>query len=460
MPKPILYIADTAGLGGVELRLVQTVTSLSREQWRPLVIVPGRGQLYGMLIQAGVDTRVLNLYRFPRFWRVRRFFPVDAWLTILVNLFRLRRFLRLEKIALIHSVATQTLNVRNVSWAARSTGVPMVWSCGETNPKALRYCRKGLGVRLDRIIAISHHVREALLHAGLDCPDNIEVVHNAIDVQDWDRRRGEGGTSLREELGVPASRPIVGLVGRLNQVKGQRDFLLAAELVARAHPDAVFLLVGVTRPVSPWAPLAGYFREVEALTRRPSLRGRVLVTGWRTDLPRVMASLDILVQPSRRETFGRVLIEAMASQKPVVATRVGGMPEIVVHGETGLIVPSDDPSALAEAILGCLQDPARRRAMGDAGRRRVEAQFDLAHRLRRIQAIYGDVLRRREGGCEVGTARPSTAGRRLQVGPTCARGTRHGHQGSLYTLRPGLNGSPPGREAVVTGGGPCPECQS
>jgi glycosyltransferase involved in cell wall biosynthesis len=288
----------------------------------------------------------------------------------------------------------------------------------------------------------------------------IEVVHNAIDVQDWDRRPGEGGTSLREELGVPASRPIVGLVGRLNQVKGQREFLLAADLVARAHPDAVFLLIGIIRPTSPWAPLAGYFREVEALTRRPSLRGRVVLTGWRTDLPRVMASLDILVQPSRRETFGRVLIEAMASQKPVVATRVGGMPEIVVHGETGLIVPPEDPSALAEAILELLQDPARRHAMGEAGRRRVESHFDFAHRLRRIQSIYEDVLRRRESGCEVGTARRSTAGRWLQIGPTCPQEAGHGHQGGLYTRPPGLNSSPPGPETVVTGGGPCPECQS
>ena len=314
-----------------------------------------------------MDTRVLNFYRLPRFWRVRRFFPVDAWATILINMGRLRRLLRREGIALIHTVAKETLNVRNVAWVANAARVPMVWTCGDTNPKVLTYCRRGLGARLDRIIAISHHVREELLRAGMDCPDKIEVLHNAIDLEDWDKRTAAIDGSLREELGVPLGRPIVGLVARLDRVKGQHTFLRAAELVAQAYPNAVFLLVGVVRPTSRWAVFADYFREVEALAQRSALQGRVRFVGWRTDLPRVMSSLDILVQPSLRETFGRVLIEAMASRKPVIATRVGGMPEIVVDGETGLIVPPEDPPALAAAILSLLRDPVRSRAMGEAG---------------------------------------------------------------------------------------------
>jgi glycosyltransferase involved in cell wall biosynthesis len=401
VPKTILFIADDpAGRGGTEVRLLQTVTSLRQEQWRTLVIVPARGYLYRMLIQAGVDTRLLNFYRFPRFWRVRRFFPIDAWVTIFVNMFRVRRLLKQEGVAIIHSMAKQTLNVRNIAWAARGVGVPVIWSCGDTNPKVLTYCRNGLGASLDRIIATSHHVKEALLRAGIDCPDKIEVVHNAIDVEEWDEQTAAIRRPLREALGVPPGRPLVGLVARLDRVKGQHTFLLAAELVAQAHPDAVFLMVGVMRPTSRWAVFADYFKEIEALAQRPALRGRLLLTGWRTDLPRVMASLDILVQPSQRETFGRVLIEAMASRKAVIATKVGGMPEIVVNGTTGLIVPPEDPSALASAILNLLQDPARCRTMGEAGRARVEELFSISRRIQRLESIHNQVLRQRQSGAE------------------------------------------------------------
>ena len=120
-----------------------------------------------------------------------------------------------------------------------------------------------------------------------------------------------------------------------------------------------------------------------------------------------MASLDILVQPSLRETFGRVLIEAMASRKPVIATRVGGMPEIVVDGESGLLVPPEDPPALAAAILSLLQDPAHVRAMGEAGRCRVEEHFSLPRRTRRLEAIYDAVLCQRESRRDARNARAS-----------------------------------------------------
>jgi glycosyltransferase involved in cell wall biosynthesis len=391
--KAILFISDDIGRGGTEVGLLQTATGLARERWCPLVIVPACGYLYEMCTRAGLDTRVLNFYRLPRFWRVRRYFPIDSWLTILVNGRRLKRLLQRERIALVQTSAKETLNVRNLARVARAAGVPLVWSCHDSNPKVLTYCRQGLGAKIDRIVAISHHVREELLRAGIEEPDKIEVLHNAIDIKAWDARTSAIDSSLREELGIPHNRPVVGLVARLDPIKGQRAFLLAADLVAQACPDAVFLLVGVVRPTSRWAVFADYFREVEALARRPTLQGRVLFAEWRTDLPRVMESLDILVQPSLRETFGRVLIEAMASRKPAVVTRVGGMPEIVVNGETGIVVPPEDPPALAAAVVSLLQDRARSQNMGEAGRRRVEERFTLPDRIRRLESIYNEMLR-------------------------------------------------------------------
>jgi glycosyltransferase involved in cell wall biosynthesis len=394
VPERILFVSDDpAGRGGTEIRLMQDATRLASGRWHATVLVPARGHLHDMLTRAGIGTRILDFYHLPRFWRVRKAFPVDTWLTLFVNGWRFRRLLKREGIALVNSVAKETLIVWHTARVARAAGVPMIWSCGDTNPAVLGYCGRGLDQRVDRIIASSHHVKTALLEAGMTSPEKIDVVHNAIDLDDWDAATARIGVSLREELGIPRDRPVVGLVGRLDRVKGQRDFLLAAERVARANADAVFLLVGMIRPTSRWAPFADYYDEVEALMHRPALQGRIVVTGWRSDLPRVMAAQDVVVQPSLRETFGRVLIEAMAACRPVVATRVGGMPEIVVQGETGLIVPPSDPEALAQAILTLLRDPERRRAMGAAGRARVEARFSLSHRVRRLEAIYGEMLR-------------------------------------------------------------------
>jgi glycosyltransferase involved in cell wall biosynthesis len=347
-----------------------------------------------MCTEAGIETRVLNFYRLPRLWRVRKHFPVDAWVTIMLNGWRLKKYIQREKITLIQSSAKESFNVRNLVRVARAAGVPLVWSCHDSNPKVLTYCRSGLNV--DRVLAVSNHVKGALLQAGMHAPDKIEVLHNAVDLEKWDKETASLTGSLRDELGLPPRKPVVGLVARLDPIKGQRQFLEAADLVAQTHTDASFLLVGVIRPLPRWAPFARYLKEVDALTERPALRDRVFFTGWRTDLPRVIASLDILVQPSLRETFGRVLTEAMAGRKPVIATRVGGMPEVVVHNTTGLLVPPQDSKALAQAILHLLQNPAIAREMGEAGRLHVENNFALPHRLRRLESIYEEVFRERQ----------------------------------------------------------------
>ena len=266
-----------------------------------------------MCTEAGIETRVLNFYRLPRLWRVRKHLPVDTWIIIFLNGWRLKRFIQRERIALIQSSAKESFNVRNLVRVARAAGVPLVWSCHDSNPKVLTYCRKGLDV--DRVVAVSNYVKQELLRAGMDPTDKIEVLHNALDLERWDREARSLSGSLRDELGVPPGRPLVGLVARLDPIKGQRQFLEAADLVAQTDAKAIFLLVGVIRPLPRWAPFADYLKEIDNLTQRPALRGRVMFTGWRTDLPRVMASLDILVQPSLRETFGRVLIEAMARQE-------------------------------------------------------------------------------------------------------------------------------------------------
>jgi glycosyltransferase involved in cell wall biosynthesis len=340
---------------------------------------------------AGLDVQVSGLYRRPRFWRVRRYFPPDVWLRNLLGSLRLRQLLLREHVAVIYGAAKDSESIFHWARFARRSRIPIIWSCHDTNPKVLTFCNRGLGEYLDRVLAVSKHVESTLLEAGLACPDKITVLYNGLDIKGWDKQLAGKPTTLREELGIPPAQPVVGLVGRLDPIKGQLTLLRAAALVAQVRPDALFLLVGLTRPASRFARFASYYQEILAQLRSPVLRGRVLWTGWRNRMPPVMAALDILVQPSTRETFGRTLVEAMATRKPVIASRVGGMPEVVVDQETGLLVPKEDAQSLAAAIITLLEDPPRARQMGEAGRRRVERLFSLERRVTAVASICAAV---------------------------------------------------------------------
>jgi glycosyltransferase involved in cell wall biosynthesis len=383
----LLVSDDPGGRGGVERGIIEVARAMNARGWRAIVLVPAVGSTLRMCREAGLEVQVSRLYRRPRFWRVRHYFPADVWVRNLAAGVRLRRLLRREQVALLYSAAKDSESIFRWARFARRSGIPVIWSCHDTNPSGLTFCKRGLEQHVDRVIAVSNHVKSALLQAGLTRPDKITVLYNGLDLKRWDAELAGSPSTLRDELGIPPEPPVIGLVGRLDPIKGQLTFLRAAALVAQKRADAVFLLVGLTRPPSRFARFARYYREILRQIRSPALRGRVLCTGWRSRMAPVMASLDVLVQPSRRETFGRTLIEAMATRKPVIASRVGGMPEVVAEQESGLLVAEEDQQSLAAAIITLLEDPSRARRMGEVGRRRVEQFFSLERRTTAVASI-------------------------------------------------------------------------
>ena len=183
--------------------------------------------------------------------------------------------------------------------------------------------------------------------------------------------------------------PIVALVGRIADWKGQHIFIEAAALVRNRFPEARFQIIG--------APLFGEHEYEKALHRQVAELGvgdRVAFLGFREDVPALLARADIVVHASTLgEPFGQVVIEGMAAGKPVVATNGRALPEIVIPGETGLLVPMGDAPAMAEAVAALLSDPARAAAMGAAGRERVRQRFTIAHTVRKLERIYDYLLR-------------------------------------------------------------------
>ena len=282
----------------------------------------------------------------------------------------------------------------------------------------LVYCANGLTANLDAVVAAALARRPILCHekgfrrvgpaerfmsrwvdACVTMTDEIAAHYRARQVRarqfltifdgiDTTEFPAGGGAAVRREFDIPADAPLVGIVGHIQGWKGQH---LVVEAVSRArarHPALRCLVVG------------GVHRDGEEYAARlreriaaPDLAGHVILAGARRDVPACLDAMDVVLHGSvTPEPFGRVLIEAMALGKPLVAPGEGGPLVIVVHGSTGLLVTPRDPGAMAEAIVELLDDPARRAAMGAAARARVDAVFDIRHHVRHMQELFETLI--------------------------------------------------------------------
>jgi glycosyltransferase involved in cell wall biosynthesis len=238
-----------------------------------------------------------------------------------------------------------------------------------------------LARRTDRLLAVSEGVRHELLALGIGRPDRFHVMPLGLDLdrfRDAEARRGE----LRRELGFTEGEFLVGIVARLVPIKAHEVFFRSAALVAGRLPGARFIVVGDGQRR----------RELEALAGALGLRERVRFLGWRNDLERVYADLDVVALTSRNEGSPVSLIEAMAAGRPVVATRVGGVPDLIEHGVNGALVDVDDAEALARTIEMIAAAPQRGRVMGEAGRQRVVPAFSAARLIADVDRLYRELL--------------------------------------------------------------------
>ena len=231
------------------------------------------------------------------------------------------------------------------------------------------------------LVAVTARVRRDVLARGIGGDDQVVVVSLGLDLDPLvaaPARRGE----LRRELGLPPDAPLVGIVARLAPVKAHEVFLAAAKAMAPVRPDIVFLIVGDGERRA----------ELETAARASGLGDRVRFLGWRADLDRLYADLDIVVLTSKNEGSPVALIEAMAAGRPVVSTRAGGVEDVVTDGETGVVVPIGDAPAVARAVVDLLEDPSRAARLGAAGRASVVARFGSGRLVGDIDALYQRLL--------------------------------------------------------------------
>ena len=234
--------------------------------------------------------------------------------------------------------------------------------------------------RMDHLIAVSRSIVEKLHQEGRDTIP-ISLIHNGVDLQRYDHQ--DPCCTLHEEYGLPEGSPIVGVIARLEPEKGHPTLIEAWPAVVAAVPDATLLVVG-----------EGSRRDaLEEQAKELGVERRIVFAGRRDDVPAVTAALDVAVLPSYREALGLTVLEAMALSRPVVASSVGGIPEMVEDGVTGLLVPPRDPAALAAAIVRLLRDHPLADMLGRAGHDLVHERFCIELMVREVERIYDEGAR-------------------------------------------------------------------
>ncbi len=377
-PIPILFLDHAAGLGGAERSLLLLLKHLDRRRF-----VPHLAAVEGPLAR---EARALGVVVHPvTYPRLRR--SPRAPLDLLRGGAALARLARRLGVRVLHGNTVRASLYGAL--AARLARRPFLWHMrdfwlSEARPRLPALDRAGKGL----LCAAARGViaNSAAVAAGLPCPSKVRVVHNGIEVEAFDP--GLDGDPFRRRYGIPAGVPLVGTVGRLRPWKGQDRFLRAMARVAREVPEAWFAVVGG----SPFGVDDGYPQRLRTLATELGIADRTVFTGQLADVRPALAAFDLFVHPGDPEPFGLVNLEAMAMALPVVAFAHGALPEIVVHGGTGLLVPPGDEGALAEAVVALLRDPDRARALGQAGRRRVEGRFRIQVTVAQVEEVLAEVV--------------------------------------------------------------------
>jgi glycosyltransferase involved in cell wall biosynthesis len=360
----VLHIIDTGGPGGAETVFFNLVIGLEKLGWSSVAVVPNQDWLWGELVA----------HSFTPFLLPSR------------GAFDLRYLGGLAGIARRHRVDLIQTHLFGAAVygtiAASLNGVPVVCTHHGQTDLATSGSYRQLKFHIVRRrrnhhVFVSGDLKQRFATPGIINGQNTRVIHNGVDCEQFHPQRNN---SLRSELGMTADEILVGAVGNLRRPKDYPNFVRAAGELARRSPRYRFVLAGANDE-----PLR---TELVGLIRAMGLSGRFTLLGFQSDVARILNSLDVYVLSSSTEGFSLTTVQAMACGLPVVATRCGGPEEIVVDGETGLLVPIGAPFDLADAIEKLCADDACRAAFAQAGRARAVAKFSIDAMLSSYAALY------------------------------------------------------------------------
>jgi glycosyltransferase involved in cell wall biosynthesis len=374
-PVKVLFINPFSSLTGGDLSFLAAVTGLDKQRFVPSVLIGGDGPLADRLWAAGLtverhDIPYMSHHGQNAVRFVKGIFPGVLGLT---------RYIRQGQFDLVYN---NSLLFPHGALAARLANVPCVWHVREMgrNPLLRLGITRVAGFLADRLVVVSRAVGNMFSNST---QKKIRLVYNGIDPEYFNPKVFDP-LATRDVFSIQPLQPVVGYIGRLHPSKRPHDLLHAMAVIRQRWPDCLLLIAG-----------EGELQQsLQETIHQLGLDENVRFLDYVSDVREMLSAIDVLTLPSNLEPFGRVLIEAMAMAKPVVATAAGGIPEIVTS-ETGRLVSVGQPQELAEAISFILEDRERAKELGRRGRERVLSHFSLESYVQGLEGVMMEMLSKR-----------------------------------------------------------------
>lgn len=363
----ILYLFVTLPIGGAEEHLLTVLKNLDLTKYNPIVCCIREKGLIGEEIE-NRGIAIISLNRKSKSWDFR----------IVMDILRI---IRTKNIHLIHTHLYHANMYGRI--AALISKIPAVVTEHNVYPKyklKRRILNWFLAKKTKKIIAVSEMVKKDITVRDWIKPLKVEVIYNGIDIDRFPSAISK--EEARQKLGVPTDCFLIGTIGRLTDQKGQIYLINALSIIKGIIPEIKLLLAGS-------GPLES---ELKNIVFTKGLNEYVEFLGARRDIPDILKAMDIFVFPSLWEGLPMVLLEAMASSLPVVATSVGGITEIVRNGINGVIVPPRNESVLVQIIIELSKDKAKRKLLGESGRKTVEDKFTASLMVKNLESVYESSL--------------------------------------------------------------------
>ena len=378
----ILYIIGSLRLGGAEKQVAELALGLDKSRYEvDICCLNEAGPLVEDIRQNGVKVAVFDVSLL-----YGKFNPL-SYIHALRHIFGIRRYIKERKPDIVHGYLFTAYIVGAI--CGRWAGVPVIIASRRSlgyfkddkpwRQKLENYVNK----KTDYILVNSKAVWEDVLRRERNCEGKIRLIYNGVDLKKY---RPDGAVpEMRREWGLGGSDIVVGSVANLIHYKGHLEILEAAAMLKSDFPNLRFVFAGRDGGME-----GAILEKISAL----GLEDKIILTGSRVDVENIMPAFDILLLASHEEGFSNVLLEGMACARPIVATNVGGNAESVVDGETGLVIPPRDPTAIAAALRKLLTDGALREQFGRAGRSRVEQYFSRERLIQNMDEFYREIIQR------------------------------------------------------------------
>ncbi len=376
----VLFLNSTAQVSGAEKSLTALMENLDRNKFYPYLALPETGPFSKLAGQKGIPVDFIpgmiqfgekhSLWKFPRY---------------MLALLRFCRMIKSREIKIVHSNSPRAAFLGGA--AARLCGVFSVIHVRDIHQNPFTHSWKGrlLEKWADAVITVSRATLDTVLAARPGLKPRAQVVYNGVDLL---TRRPKAEENIRNELKIPPGTPVIGCVGLIHPAKGQDILIKAAALIRKEFPELKILITGEIFSRED----ESFYRGLIDLVEKLNLKDHVMFMGFREDVLSVMAVMDIVVHPARYpEPFPRVLLEAGSLSKPVAAADVGGVPELIDNGISGILFPPGDRIALAGVIESLLKNKDKAHGMGAVLRKKIERHFTVAQHAASIQRIYNEL---------------------------------------------------------------------